>query len=94
MISKYDSQSFGLFGSVNKKGLASGNATVTGRFCKLLCLTSTTFTELVDELASGDAITDITIPAGTELVGKFTSFKLADATSNVRAYNSGNGIVQ
>jgi len=77
-----DKQLFGAAGCVNE----TGTTAVTGEFCKIVCLTATTFAALSDDLATGDALTGIALPAGTELVGRFSGFTLTSGA--VRAYNA------
>jgi hypothetical protein len=55
---------------------------------KITTLTDTVFSALTNTLATGDSIASggITIPAGTDLYGKFTSIRLASGA--VAAYKS------
>ncbi len=75
-----DKQFFGEYGVVNE----TGTTAVTGRFCAIQCLADTVFAVLTDTLATGDAITAITITSGTILYGNFTAFTLT--SGKVRAY--------
>jgi hypothetical protein len=78
-----DKQLFGEAGCVNE----TGTTAITGQdFCKIVCLTETTFASLTDLLASGDALTGIALPAGTELLGRFSGFTLTSGA--VRAYKA------
>lgn len=82
MASKAEKQNYGEAGIVNE----TGTTAITGDFCRIQCLTATTFALLTDSLASGGALTGFAIPAGTELQGKFTAFTLTSGA--VRAYKS------
>lgn len=83
MIRPQDKQDYGEAGYVNE----TGTTAITGQdFCRIQCLTNTVFASLTDTLASGDALTGITLPAGTDLRGKFTGFTLSSGA--VRAYRS------
>ncbi|MEI6674446.1 MAG: hypothetical protein WCO57_04630 [Verrucomicrobiota bacterium] len=73
---------FGLRGSVNE----TGTSAIVGVFGTLHCLTDTVFTLLTDELASGDSLVGVTLPAGTLLEGRFSAFTLTSGA--VRAYRS------
>jgi hypothetical protein len=78
-----DKQLFGEAGCVNE----TGTTAITGQdFCKIVCLTATTFASLSDDLATGDALTGIALPAGTELLGRFSGFTLTSGA--VRAYKA------
>lgn len=64
----------------------TGTTARTGNWDTLHCLTDTVFSLLTDSLNSGgDAITGLTLPAGTLLFGRFTAFTLTSGA--VRAYN-------
>lgn len=76
-------RTFGMYGSVNKSGAA---AAASGRFYAIQILNDTVFSLLTDSLASGDAITSLTIPAGITLFGNFTAFTLTSGA--VRAYKA------
>lgn len=83
MITPQDKQAFGEAGYVNE----TGTTAITGQdFCLIQCLTDTVFLSLTDTLQSGDSLTGITLPARTELRGKFTGFTLSSGA--VRAYRS------
>lgn len=82
MASKAEKQNYGEAGIVNR----TTTTATTGDFCRIQCLTQTTFAALTDTLATGDALTGFAIPAGTELQGKFTAFTLTSGA--VRAYKS------
>lgn len=82
MITPQDKQAFGEAGCVYE----TGTSTVTGDFCALQCLTNTVFSAITNTIGSGDAITSLTLPAGTVLYGKFTTFTLTSGA--VCAYNS------
>lgn len=82
MASKSEKQAFGEAGSVNE----TSTTAVTGDFCAIQILNDAVFSLLTDALATGDAITSITIPAGITLFGKFSAFTLTSGA--VKAYNS------
>ena len=82
MITPQDKQSFGEAGCVYE----TGTTAVTGDFCALQCLTNTVFSALTNTIRSGDAITSLTLPAGTVLYGKFSAFTLTSGA--VCAYKS------
>ncbi len=78
-----DKQAFGEAGYINE----TGTTAITGQdLCAIQCLIDTSFSSLTDLLASGDALTGITFPAGTVLYGKFSGFTLTSGA--VRAYKS------
>ena len=66
-----------------------GTTAITGSFCKLKCITETTFAKLTDNI-TGDTITAVAFPAGTVLEGLFTAFTLT--SGSVLAYKTGVGI--
>lgn len=78
----YDKQSFGEAGCV----VVTGTDEVTGDFCAIHILEATTFTTITNILASGDALTGFSIPAGIVLYGKFSDFELL--SGKVIAYKS------
>ena len=82
MASTAEKQQFGQAGNVNE----SGTTAITGDFCAIQILTDAVFSLITDSLASGDAITSLTLPAGLVLYGKFTAFTLTSGA--VRAYKS------
>ena len=67
----------------------SSTTTLTGNWFKIKCITQTTFTVLTGN-NTGDAITGVAFPAGTELYGHFTAITLT--SGSVFAYNTGEGI--
>jgi len=81
-MSIFEKESAGLFGVVT----ATGTDAISGMgdFALIQCLTATTFGVLTESNRSGTAITSISIPAGTELRGRFSAFTLAGGT--VRAH--------
>lgn len=83
MITPQDRQSFGESGYLNEIGTTA----ITGKnLCALQCLTDTVFSALLDNLATGDSLAGVTLPAGTVLVGSFSGFTLTSGA--VRAYNA------
>jgi hypothetical protein len=82
MASIAEKQQFGQAGSVNE----SGTTAITGDFCAIQILNDAVFSLITDSLASGDAITTLTLPAGLVIYGKFTAFTLTSGA--VRAYMS------
>lgn len=72
---------FGQRGVINE----TGTTAVTGIDCfAIQILTNAVFSSLTDDQATGDAITGITLTAGTVLFGNFTAFTLTSGA--VRAY--------
>lgn len=87
MITPKEKQDYGEAGALNE----TGTTAITGKdFCRIDCLTDTVFASLTEvalnAAGTGDAITGITLPAGTSLRGKFTGFTLTSGA--VRAYFS------
>lgn len=82
-MSPLDKALSGKYGVVNE----TGTDAVTGSFDVIDCLTATTFSLLTEAgSASGDALTGLALPAGTQLRGTFTAFTLTSGA--VRAYKS------
>jgi hypothetical protein len=81
-MSPIEKSYYGAAGVVNE----TGNTAVTGEFDVIDCLTATNFALLTEVNASGDALTGVEFPAGTQLRGKFTAFTLTEG--KVRAYKS------
>ena len=65
----------GLYGIVYE----SGTTAITGSFCRIRCLTETTFTTLTDNI-SGDTFTGVAVAAGVVLDGLFTAVTLTSGT--------------
>jgi hypothetical protein len=63
----------------------TGTTAVVGDFSAIQCLADTVFSVLTRPDFSGDAITAVTIPAGTILYGRCTAFTLT--SGRVIAYN-------
>jgi hypothetical protein len=65
----------GVLGSV----IATDTQAVSGSFGKLVCLASTVFTTLsaADQTITSGSIAGVTFPAGAEILGYVTNFKLA-----------------
>lgn len=68
-----DSQFFGAKGVEYETGTT---ALTAKNYYAITTLTDTVFATLTNSLASGDAITGITIPAGVTLYGNFTAVTL------------------
>lgn len=79
----FDKEAAGLFGIVTE----TGTTAITGNFALIQCLTATTFSLLTEGNRSGDAITALSIPAGTVLRGRFSAFTLTSGA--VRAHVAG-----
>ena len=63
----------------------TGTTAITGGdFIAIQCITDAVFSSLTETAKTGDALTGITIPAGTLLRGQFTAFTLTSGA--VRAY--------
>lgn len=78
-----DKQNAGLGGVIYE----TGTTALTGLDVAVIdCLTTTTFATLTNALGSGDAITGIALPAGTQLRGKFTAITLTSGA--IAAYKS------
>lgn len=77
-----DKQSFGEAGCVYE----TGTTAITGDFCAIQVLTDAVFSLLTNTVGGGDAITGVTLLAGTTLFGKFMAFTLASGA--VCAYKS------
>jgi hypothetical protein len=72
-MNRFDKQQLGETGVIYE----SGTTALTGLdVCKITTITATTFSVLINTLATGDAITGIAIPAGVDLYGKFTAVTL------------------
>jgi hypothetical protein len=72
---------FGQRGTINE----TGTTAVTGiEAFAIQILTDAVFSALTDASASGDAITGITLTAGTVIYGNFTAFTLTSGAA--RAY--------
>lgn len=83
MTAYLDKQNAGLGGVIYETGttaLSSIDVAV------IQCLTDTVFATLTNTLGSGDAITGVTLPAGTLLYGKFTAITLTSGA--IAAYKS------
>ncbi len=81
-IEKLKLAELGQFGGVHESGVTA----ITGNFCKIQCLTATTFALLTGNI-SGDVLTGIAHPAGTIILGVFTAITLT--SGEIIAYNSG-----
>ena len=81
-MTQNDKQEYGGAGCVYE----TGTTAITGDFCVIDCLTATTFALITNTLGSGDAITGIAFPAGTQLRGRFSAFTLT--SGEVCAYKS------
>ncbi len=79
-MNNVDSLHFGANGSVTE----TGTTAITGNFFAIQTLTDTVFSLYTDALATGDAITALTIPAGVTQFGHITAFTLT--SGSVRAY--------
>lgn len=79
----FEKEAAGLFGVVTE----TGTTAITGDFALIQCLTATTFATLTETNRSGDAITALSLAAGTVLRGRFSAFTLT--TGAVRAYKAG-----
>lgn len=81
-MNQVDTQFFGGNGCVYE----TGTTALTGRnFYAITALTDTVFATLTNSLATGDAITGTTIPAGVTLYGNFTDVTLTSGA--ICAYN-------
>jgi hypothetical protein len=64
----------------------TNTSAVNGDFVALQCITDTVFSAFVETFASGQAITGITIPAGTVL--------FAERDGSIRSYTLTSGVVR
>lgn len=79
-MNEFEKITLGMAGSVNE----TGTTAKTGLFFAITCLTDTVFALLTDQMADGDTLVGVTLPAGTTLYGRFTAFTLTSGA--VRAY--------
>lgn len=77
-----EKQSFGQAGAV----FESGTTAVAGGFCAVHVIAEAVFSALDWPELSGDALTGVTIPAGTTLYGDITGFTLS--SGSVLAYKA------
>lgn len=77
-----EKQSFGQAGAV----FESGTTAVTGGFCALHIVSNAVFSSITWPELSGDALTGVTLLAGTTIFGDITGFTLS--SGSVLAYNA------
>jgi hypothetical protein len=64
----------------------TGTTAVTGSFYAVQVLTDAVFTTFTEEGAEGDAMTSITLPAGTTIFGRITA--VTASSGAFRAYHA------
>lgn len=84
MTNPVEKKHFGENGMYHKAGVGAATA---GSYYKLVCYTQTTFSSITGPKFTGDALTSIAFPAGTEILGPITGFTIVTA-GGVFAYKN------